>query len=60
MVYITPLVINAFEGGHTQTHTHPRMNKNDFKKPGARGLWLHAPGLKSRIGIEKVKMYAKT
>ena len=28
------------------THTYQRTNKNDFKKPGARGLQLRVPGLK--------------
>ena len=34
---------------HTHTHTHTHTNireRNDFKKPGARGLRPHTPGLK--------------
>ena len=36
--HITPLVINALEGRHTDTHTHTyrRANKNNFKKSGTR------------------------
>ena len=48
--HITPLVINGLGGRHTdrQTHTHAyrHANQNNFKKPGARGLRLRAPGLK--------------
>ena len=29
-----------------ETHMYQRANKNDFKKPGARGLWPCVPGLK--------------
>ena len=29
-----------------ETHMYQRVNKNDFKKPGAHGLWPCAPGLK--------------
>ena len=53
MVYITPYHATSFyalRGGHTDrhtdTHTDVQTNQNDFKKPGARGLWLCAPGLK--------------
>ena len=44
--HITTLVVNALRGGHTDTHTYQRMNQNNFKKPGVRGLWPRAPGLK--------------
>ena len=30
------------------THTYRRANQSNFKKPGARGLRSHAPGLKVR------------
>ena len=38
--HITPLVINALGGGHTdrQTHTYQHVNKNDFKKPDVDSL----------------------
>ena len=41
-------LVNVFGGGHTQTqiHTYRRVNKNEFKKPGARhGLQPRVPGL---------------
>ena len=41
-----PLVINALGGGHTDTRTYRRANKNYFNKPGACSLWPDAPGLK--------------
>ena len=51
-------------GADTQTHTHTyrRVNQNNFKKPGARGLWPHAPGLKivnfkNGIGIERYTQF---
>ena len=48
--HITPMVINAFGGGHTDTqihtHTYRRGNQINFKKPGARGRRPRAPGLK--------------
>ena len=36
---------------HRHTHTNWYTNKNDFKKPGACGLWPRAPGVK-RCGIK--------
>ena len=33
---------------HTHTHTYRHANKNDFKKPGTRGLRVCAPGLKMK------------
>ena len=34
-------------GADTHTHTYTNVRgPNDFKKPGARGLWLRTPGLK--------------
>ena len=45
--HITPLVINALRGGHTDTHAYRRANQSNFKKPGARGQRLQAPGLKT-------------
>ena len=49
-----PLVINGLGGGHTdrQTHTHTHAYRHvdqNFKKPGVRGLWPRAPGLKIHI-----------
>ena len=54
--HITPLVINALKGKHTdrQTDTHILTCKqNRFQKPGVDGFWLHVPGLKTQsISIE--------
>ena len=35
-----------------------KTNKSNFKKPGARGLWLRAPGLKC-CGQESEKGHAE-
>ena len=32
---------------HTHTHTDMQTKNNDFKKPGAQGLWPHTPRLKT-------------
>ena len=41
-----PLVINGLGGGHTDRYTDTHTHQSNFKKPGARGLWPCAPGLK--------------
>ena len=49
MAYITPLVINALGGGHTDTHAYQCANQSNFKKPGVRGQRPREPDLKNCI-----------
>ena len=52
--HIMSMVINGI-GVDTQTQTHAHthiyrcVNKNNFKKPGARGRRLRVPGLKINV-----------
>ena len=43
MVYITPLVISALRGGHTDTHnTYQSTKQNNFKNPDTLSVaWLN-------------------
>ena len=63
--HIMPLVINALEGGHTDTQTYQRANKDNFKKSG---MWFNKFKIKqvdsslckNQVCISSAKMNSKS